>query len=416
MRRLDGVDAFPTLGWAAVAWIETFLCHGPGDVVGEEIVLDDEFVRFICDCYRVFPPGSPHAGKRVFRRAVLSRPKGRAKSELAGALVCWEALGECRFDHWARPSERSWWGYEYEAGEPVGRPVASPFIRCLATEIQQSGNTYDNVREMLSNDTVVSTYGFRRGDIGRTRVYLPGGGEIRPSTAAGASKDGGKETFAVADETHHFELDELRDMHEVVRRNLRKRKAAEPWMLETTTAYRPGMDSIAERAAEYARQLGGRAEQAARGLLYDHREAPPVENIRNPDEVIPALKSVYGPFADVMDLESIAQDLQDPSVEEADGRRYWLNQATLGSLAWWTDQQLADIFDVGALIAELAAGSTNPVVVALLGTLGTVVVIGGRIAWAAVTPLAMPRLDPETPLVVGRIEPPPQLARRPTLP
>jgi hypothetical protein len=344
---LPALGDYPTLGWAAVAWIEKFLRHGPGTVIGEEIVLDDEIVGFICDCYRLFPKGHARAGRRVYRRAILSRPKGRSKSEIAGEIVCFEAIGDCRFDHWAEEGETSWWGYEYEPGEPVGAPLASPFIRCLATEATQAGNTYDNVRVMLAGDDVVDAYGFSGDDIGRTRIFLPGGGEIRPSTASGASKDGGKETFAVDDETHLAEIEELRDMHAVVSRNLRKLKDAEPWMLETTTAFRPGMDSIAERAAEYAATLKTPEAQAKAGLLYNHREAPPVKDIRNADEVIPALREVYGPFAEVMDLELIASDAQDPTASESDFRRYWLNQSTSGANAWLTGGELAALFDPG---------------------------------------------------------------------
>jgi hypothetical protein len=36
-------------------------------------------------------------------------------------IECFEALGPCRFDHWAEAGEVSDWGYEYEEGEPVGR-------------------------------------------------------------------------------------------------------------------------------------------------------------------------------------------------------------------------------------------------------------------------------------------------------
>jgi hypothetical protein len=36
----------------------------------------------------------------VVRRAVFSRPKGRAKSELAAMLACCELLGPCRFAGW----------------------------------------------------------------------------------------------------------------------------------------------------------------------------------------------------------------------------------------------------------------------------------------------------------------------------
>ena len=36
-----------TMGWAAISWIEHYLVHGPGDVQGQPIELDDEFAAFI---------------------------------------------------------------------------------------------------------------------------------------------------------------------------------------------------------------------------------------------------------------------------------------------------------------------------------------------------------------------------------
>ena len=222
--------SFKSLGWVAIDWIETYLVHGPGDVQGEPIVLDDEQATFILRAYEI-----DKNGKRTTRRAFFSRSKGRAKSELAGMIVCFEALGPARFDRFLAD------------GAPVGRPVQYPFIRCLATEESQSGNTYDNVRYMLEH--VRSNFGsdYPGIDIGLTRTILRGGGEIIPSTAASASKDGGKESFAVADETHLYSSPELKRMHETVRRNLAKRKAADPWMLETSTMYAVGEDSIAEQ-------------------------------------------------------------------------------------------------------------------------------------------------------------------------
>ncbi|MGH9002436.1 MAG: hypothetical protein ACRDYV_04840, partial [Acidimicrobiia bacterium] len=50
-------------------------------------------------------------GRRLVFRDVLSRSKGRAKSELAGIVVCLEFLGPVRFSHWAKKGETSWWGY-----------------------------------------------------------------------------------------------------------------------------------------------------------------------------------------------------------------------------------------------------------------------------------------------------------------
>lgn len=310
--------SFPSLGDEIVEWIEEYLVHGPGDVVGEPIVLDDEFYEFIVRCYRL----DPVTGRRVYRRAFLSRPKGRAKSELAGMLVCAEALGPVRFGGWDAN------------GQPVGRPVKSPYIRCLATEEGQSGNTYDNVAVMLEH--VVEKHGdeFPGIDIGRSaqsssRIILHHQrGEITPSTASSAAKDGGKETFAVFDETHLYTLPDLRRMHEVVRRNLRKRREAEPWGLETSTMYQPGLDSVAEKTHEYHKAIvEGRVREP--GLLFDHRQAPDGTDLSDRDELIAGLRAAYGPAAEWMDLDGIIAEIWDPQSDPADSRRYWLNQPTV---------------------------------------------------------------------------------------
>jgi hypothetical protein len=98
-----------------------------------------------------------------------------------------------------------------------------------------------------------------------TRIYLPGGGEIRPSTSASASKDGGKESFAVADEPHLYVLPENRRMYDTVFRNMAKRKKAAPWMLSTSTMFAPGQESTAEKLHRAAKKNDR--------LLLDHKGA-----------------------------------------------------------------------------------------------------------------------------------------------
>lgn len=309
---------FPSLGPQVVEHIEEYLCHGPGDVIGEPIELDDEFYAFIVKAYRL----DPETGRRMYRRGFLSRAKGRAKSELAGMLVCSEALFPVRFDGWDA------------SGEPVGRPVRSPYIRCLATEEGQSGNTYDNVSTMLEH--VVEHHGddFPGIDIGKSaqtssRIVLHRQrGEITPSTASSAAKDGGKETFAVFDETHLYVLPELRRMHSTVRRNLRKRKEAEPWCLETSTMYEPGQDSVAEATHTYYKAIKeGRIRDAdAAGLLFDHRQAPDGTDLADREALLAGLREAYGPAASWMDLDGIVAEIWDPQSAPSDSRRYWLNQ------------------------------------------------------------------------------------------
>lgn len=317
---------FPSLGWAAVDWIEHYLVHGPGDVQGQPIELDDEFTGFIVKAYRLHPK----TGVRIVRRAFLSRAKGRAKSELAGMLDCFEALGPARFDHWAQPGEVSGWGYEYEPGEPVGAPLVQVEILNVATEEGQAGNTYDNAYYMLHPDTcspeLLADYG--RIDVGLTRINLPNRrGSIETVTAANESKDGGKSTFIVADETHlwlppmtgRFKLGK---MHQTMARNLLKRKIASGWMLETSTMYAAGEGSVAEGTHAYAKSV------AARGgkLLFDHRQAEDGFDFAKKSDRVKALRQAYGPAAAWMDLGEIADSYTDPQVDPREWERFWTNR------------------------------------------------------------------------------------------
>lgn len=344
---LPEVD-FPTLGWQVVDWIETFLCHGPGDVESEPLEVDDEIATFIAWCYRLHPAGHEQEGRMLTQRAVLSRPKGRAKSEIAGAIACAEALGPVRFDHWAVEGEVSYWGYEFEVGEPVGKPVRSPYIRCLATEEDQSGNTYDNVVTMLTEGEASEEFGLKMGkEVGLTRVFLPDGGEITPSTSSSAAKDGGKESFAVADETHLYVEDRLRKMYRTVARNTGKRKEAQSWMLDTTTAWQPGERSIAELASDKYQGLSTEDALVKHGVLYDHRQAPEPKRFQMDASLIKALKEGYGPAADWMDFKRIVRIIRDAEDPEGEAYRYWLNRPRLAGTQWLSPEVIAAAVEAG---------------------------------------------------------------------
>jgi hypothetical protein len=342
-------DRSRSLGWAAVWWIETFCLHGPGDVQGEPVVLDDEFTEIIVDCYAL-----DKSGRRLYDSAFISRAKGRAKSELAGFITLWEAFGQCRFERWARGGET--WRfrgevYTYEPGEPIGQCVTYPFIRCLATEEGQAGNTYDNVHFNLTSGPL--SIGLPKDTAGLTRVILPQGGEIVPSTASSASKDGGKETFCTFDETHLYVLPDLKQMYRTVRRNLAKRKASEPWSLETSTMYAPGEDSVAEETHKLAMLIReGKTRQAR--TLFDHRFGDPDTNLADPEELLAALRDAYGPFADVMDLGRIISEVHDPRNPPSDSRRYFLNCETSAADAWLTGPEVTAAVDATKVVADKA--------------------------------------------------------------
>lgn len=318
-----------SIGWMAIWWIETFCVHGPGDVQGTEVKLDDEFSGFILDAYAV-----DEDGRRLYDSAFISRAKGRAKSELAGFMALFEAMGPARFSHWSNGTEsyeRNGQVYQYQKGDPVGAEIVAPVIRCLATEETQAGNTYDNIYFNLTEGPLAE--GLPRDAAGLTRIFLPGGGEIIPSTASSSSKDGGKETFVVFDETHLYTTAELKRMYQTTRRNLAKRKAAEPWSLETSTMYLPGEKSVAEETHELAKGIKEGKTKRQR-LLFDHREADPDIDLTDEDAVRSGLREAYGPFSEVMDIERIINEIYDPRNDPQDSRRYYFNQPTSSKDAW----------------------------------------------------------------------------------
>lgn len=292
------------------------------------MVHGDEISGFLADVYAL-----GEDGRRLYDSAFLSRPKGADKSGLAARLALVEALGPCRFAGWAEGGEvYAWQGfrYRYTRGEPMGRPVAVPYVRCMATEEQQTGNVYDSVVYNLTDGPLSTVPGV---DAGLTRILLPDGGEITPSTAASSSKDGGKETFAIFDESHLYNTAELRQMHKVVTRNLvKRRRIAEPWYLETTTMFMPGQNSIAESTYELAEAIReGRARRSR--ALFDHRWGE-CGDLTNESALRAAIQDAYGDALAWIDLAAIVDEFYDPRADVIDSRRYFLNARTSASDAW----------------------------------------------------------------------------------
>ena len=295
----------PTLGPEVVAWIETYLVHGPGDVQGTVVELDEEWTRFIYSAYEVYPPEHPGpAGVSTLERSSVAPRAGPSRN--------WRRCSAAR---------KRWGRFASTAGSgktPIGAPVTSPIIKCLATEEGQAGNTYDGIVYMLNQGLVNDEY--RGLDVGLTRINLPDGGSIEPVTAAARSKDGGKETFVVADEVHLWTTPELHRLYATVTRNITKRRIADGWLMVTSTMYAPGEGSVAEsiHAAAKAKKMAG--------LLWDHREAPADLDITDDAQLRTGLTYVYGAAAEWTNVDAIIAEFHDPTKTESDNRRYWLNQ------------------------------------------------------------------------------------------
>lgn len=309
--------------------MEHYLVHGPGDIQGEPYTLHDDLRLFFWEAYELTPSGS-----RVYSEAALVAAKGVAKSEAGGAACCVEALGPVRFDGWDAN------------GDPVGRPVAHAEVVIYANDLDQTGNTYENVAYMLNPETcspeLLADYG--EIDIGRheqssTRVVLPEHrGSIQPRTSAPSSKEGGKTTFAVIEEPHLMVLEAPKRLHRTVRRNARKRR--DTWLMHVSNWYGPGERSVLESVHDD--HLAG-----AKDLLWFARELPaglidedtplrdlPVKQLRE------ALRYVYG-SATWVDLDAIIEEIRRTSTPDWEANRFYLCRGRKAQ-GRWMDREVWD--------------------------------------------------------------------------
>ena len=326
---------FPTLGYEVLEWMSDMLAM-PDRADYEPFILTPEQANFILNYYRI----DPLTGKRIYRRAVWSRPKGSGKSPLMGAIGICEALAPVLFDGW------------YADGRPVGKPwaeVRTPLVQFAAVNEEQTRNAFDPLLEMLRQGPVLDYYDI---DPMETFVALPKG-RIEYITAAATSKEGAKPVFAALDQTEGW----IRsnggvNLAAVLRRNAGKIGGT---TIETPNAYRPGMGSVSEATAEYHASIKeGRAREE--GLLYDHREAPADTDMADKDSLYKGLLHVYGDSAEDnggwVDLGRIMQEIWDPATDPQDARQFYLNQVTHASDSWMSRPELMGAADSTVVIPD----------------------------------------------------------------
>lgn len=342
-----------SLGWLSIAWQEHFCIHGPGDIYGSPVHLDDELSTLSLDAYAL----DAH-GRRLYDSVFFSRPKGRDKSGQSARWCLFEALGPCRFDRFAKGGEifrQLDFEYEYQKGEPMGKPIMSPVVRIMATEEGQTGNIYDAVHANMTDGPLKNIKGIK---VGLTGIMLPFKGQLIYSTASSASKDGGKETHVAFDESHLYTSPELHRMYSTVRRNAVKRKAAQPWTSEMSTMYAAGENSVAEESHRLAIAIReGRMPNSR--FMFDHRGTayPSDEDLKSDKRLKDLLRDAYGDAAAWMDIDRMVTQFRDPRNKLSDSIRYFLNCPTVGSDAymnpdvWDRAKRLDDPLELGEGIA-----------------------------------------------------------------
>jgi phage terminase large subunit-like protein len=306
---------YPTLGPGIAAFAERYLRFGPGDLRGEPYRFSPEKRGLLYRAYEVQPPDHPQAGRRRFRRVAISLRKGLAKTEWAAIIAACELHPDApvRFSHWERV---------HGALEPVGTGVTDPYVPMIAVSEEQSDElAYGALRTILELSPLRDDF-----DIGLERIVRRGGGGKAESVAGVPdARDGARTTVSVFDETHRWTLPRARAAHQTMLANLPKRRAADPWALEITTAFSPGEDSVAERTWEYAEAVN-MGERIDSRLFFFHRQASAKHDLNTREGRTAAVLEASGADAAWSDVEGIVDQWDDPKADRQFLARVWTNQ------------------------------------------------------------------------------------------
>lgn len=317
---------FPSLGWALVDLANTYLQVPSGPMFGRRLELTDEQVSFLVRLYRI----DPRSGAGVYRRGAHVKPKGWGKSPELAVFAFGELVGPVVFDGWDAN------------GEPVGKPQPTPWVQIAALSEDQTDNTYISLLSMLEGGDAASDFGL---DVGLTRIHVKGkrGARLEPVTASAGSREGQPVTAAVLDEPHLWTPSNGGTrLAATLRRNVAKTNGRS---VESTNAWQIGQRSVAEETSKAAKK-------GAAGLLFDHVQAPYVEDLADKVLLKQALRAVYGD-AEWVDLDRLAEECNDPGTTPEDARRFFLNipapadggESWLPAGAWaacLSDEQIPD--------------------------------------------------------------------------
>lgn len=324
--------------FVAADWIEAHCVIPDQESRGEPFLLGDDQLKFVLSHYTV-KDDAVAAGERVagrivkaadafvFRRSQLVRAQKWGKSPLVSAFVCLEGVGPAVFAGFAsegdvyRCSEHGCgcgWVFEYELGEPMGRPWATPLIQITATTEDQTDNTYDALRPMIElgplHDVIPRT--------GEEFIRLPNGGRIDAVTSKGNSRLGQRVTFVVQDETGLWL--ETNGGWNLAKKQRQGLAGMGGRAIETTNAWNPADNSVAQRTFESkAKDVNRDFEQPPADLdfkkkadrrkifLFNYRAAPWV-----------SIDAVEGEAAEMLETSP------------ADAERFFGNRIVSGSGSW----------------------------------------------------------------------------------
>lgn len=345
----------PTLGPLVCDFIEETLTFGPGPLAGQPAVLSPEKRAIVYRLYEVNPRNHKLPGRRRFKRGAWSVRKGMAKTELGAWIVAVELdpEGPVRCD-----------GFDAH-GNPVGRPVASPYIPMLSyTKDQTEELAYGALKAILEESERAELF-----DIGNERIVRldhrgRADGKAVPLAGSPNARDGARTTFQLFDEPHRLYTPTLHEAHNTMSANLPKRPDADAWSLYVGTAGELGQGSIQEDLHHEARQIAEGKIKDPR-IFYFHRDAGKTHRGKDRNETghnlgtkkgrLDAIAEATGPDGEygAGQFDDIAEQWTRPKADLAYLERVWLNLWVTG------DKQAFDVDQVTQLggMPTIAPGS-----------------------------------------------------------
>ena len=328
--RLDTLPPFPTDGSVLtlapeiVRWAESVLIQPNGPRAGKPFQFTPRQLRFLAWWYAV-----DEDGNWLFQHGVRRLPKGSGKSPFAAVLCLCEFCGPVRvrdIDHKRRIV--------------VGKPVDMPWVQIVATAESQTTNTMRMVRAFAAKNSPI-TVAYQL-DVGKVKYYKPPEGTLEVITSSYTAVEGAEASFVVADETEWWTP--ARNGHELSSTLLDNLAKSGARMLETSNAWRPDDESVAEATWDaWVLQEEGLVVPEAGRILYDAVIARPDLNWQDREAVREEMRRIYADAFWVDVDKGIMPRIYSPKADLAESKRKYGNLPTADDEAWILPEQWAAI-------------------------------------------------------------------------
>ena len=318
-----------TLGWRNLAWAGLNLSAPKGGPWTYTL----EQARFILWADAL----DPTTGEFLYSTSVLQRLKGWGKDPVGACVSATDICSEdAVFDHW-------------DGDVPVGRQQENAWVQVVAVAQQQTQTTMKLFPGLIPSETR-KKYGIQ---IGKLNVWARGDeAQIEAVTSNALTIEGGRPTRIIRVETQNWNSSNGgHDMAGAIEGNAAKSPAGAARILDICNAYRPGEDSVGQKAREaYEATQGTRCAVHAGltdwpecincqrpksldfGQLYDSLEAPP-EAPLTVDEVPGVVESIRGDSG-WLSTKRILASVLNPMNSASESRRKWYNQVSAAEDAW----------------------------------------------------------------------------------